>query len=81
MYEKFARPRYGAHRIVVVHDSASLLDQSHQVLSVVVSVGLSRDSVKVLSCGSEYRNGVMAYEHHAILKIYPAAHVVLHSFG
>ena len=69
MYEDLVRLRDGAHRLLVVQDGVTLLDETHQVLSVVVSVGLPVDAVDVLGRSSEDRNGMMAYEHHAFTSI------------
>jgi hypothetical protein len=72
--EDMGRVRDRAHRLLVVQEGVTLLDQRHQVLSVVVSVGLSLNAVDVFSGCSEDGDGVMAYEHHAIQSIYSAAH-------
>jgi hypothetical protein len=79
VYEELVSLCDGAHRLLVVQDGMTFLDESHQVLSVVVSVGFPMDAVDVLSRSSEDRDGMMAYEHHALTSIYSAAHSILHS--
>ena len=59
-----------AHRLLVIQDGVAVLDQGHQVLSLVVSVGLLLEPVDVLGRGGGDRYGVMAYERHLLEYLY-----------
>jgi hypothetical protein len=79
VYEELVSLCDGAHRLLVVQDGVTFLDESHQVLSIVVAIGFPTNAVDVLSRSGEDRYGMMAYEHHALTSIYSAAHFILHS--
>jgi hypothetical protein len=57
VYDDICRPGDGAHRLLVVQDSMTLLNQGHQVVSVVVSIWLPLEAVNVLSRSNECREG------------------------
>ena len=75
-YEYLERLRDGAHHVLLIYDGVTLPDQSHQVLSLVVPVGLLLNAAKMLLRRGEDRDGgFVAYEHYTTLpNTYPAAH-------